>query len=211
MPRIATTVTLLLLLYVGRRLPDSGAPSGRCTTAPVGHTRSMDDTHPGRFSFQEYYVDYPIVEDALAAFVNNSLSPRGPTLCTTCSPLWISRAVLFATDMLSEDEAAFLWSASDVVERNANRVDFEKSIAASGLRIIESIDLASETVEWAEEQTGKAARELMAIARLRRDPRRYIDQFGQAAYESKRADAYWHVYRMLGKLTSRIDVLVLGT
>ena len=69
------------------------------------------------------------------------------------------------------------------------------------------IDLRSETVEWAEEHDGKAARELRAAARLIRDPQRYIEGFGRAAYETKLNDALWFVNRMIGKLTQRIYVL----
>jgi hypothetical protein len=62
-------------------------------------------------------------------------------------------------------------------------------------------------VEWAEERDGKAGRELLAAARLLRDPARYIERFGQAAYDIKLNDAFWFIYRMIGKLTQRIYVL----
>ena len=68
-------------------------------------------------------------------------------------------------------------------------------------------DLRSETVEWAEENDGKASRELLAAARLLREPDRYIEQFGRAAYDIKVNDAFWFVYRMIGKLTQRIYIL----
>ena len=73
--------------------------------------------------------------------------------------------------------------------------------------VIDRIELGSETVEWAEQRDGKAARELTAIAHLLREPGRYIGEFGQSTYDIKLADAYWHVYRMLGKLSSHIYVL----
>jgi hypothetical protein len=100
-----------------------------------------------------------------------------------------------------------LGQSSDVFPRNADRAHLEASIAAGGLRIEQNIELGSETGEWAEERHGKASRELLAAARLLRDPQRYIAQFGQAAYDIKLGDAFWHVYRMIGKLSNRVYVL----
>jgi len=77
----------------------------------------------------------------------------------------------------------------------------------SGLGITEMVELGSETVEWWEERNGKAGRELLAAARLLRAPARYVERFGQGAYDIKLNDAFWFVYRMIGKLTQRVYVL----
>ncbi len=115
---------------------------------------------------------------------------------------------LFATDRLEPREAEWLWSrAGGVFPRNTDRAYVEAAIASAGLHIEENIELASETGEWAEEQHGKASRELLAASRLLRDPQRYIAAFGQAAYDIKLADAFWHIYRMIGKLSNRVYVL----
>ena len=114
---------------------------------------------------------------------------------------------LYATDLLEPREAAALWGLTGVDPRSADLAHVESAMAAGGLRIVERIDLHSETGEWAQEQDGKAGRELLAVARLRRDPQRYVDRFGRAAYETKLGDALWHVNRMMGKLSSRIHVL----
>jgi hypothetical protein len=117
---------------------------------------------------------------------------------------------VFATDRLEPREAEWFWSTSGgVFPRNADRAHVEASIAAAGFRIEENIELGSETGEWAEEQHGKASRELLAASRLLRDPQRYIAQFGQAAYDIKLGDAFWHVYRMIGKLSNRVYVLAV--
>jgi 2-polyprenyl-3-methyl-5-hydroxy-6-metoxy-1,4-benzoquinol methylase len=113
---------------------------------------------------------------------------------------------LFSTDWLEPREAAWFWGGVDAAERSRAEF-FEVSAASADWAIADMLDLRSETVEWAEEHTGKACREVMAAARLLRDPDRYIEQFGRAAYDIKLNDAYWFVYRMIGKLTQRIYVL----
>ena len=144
-----------------------------------------------------YHV--PVLEDAFAEW-RRVLRPVG-------------RAVvyqLFATDRLEVREAAWFWAACEAHPSSADRGRFEAAVAAAGLRIADTIDLASETGEWAEEHSGKASRELLAAARLLRAPERYIERFGRAAYDIKLADACWHVFRMIGKLGNRIDVLEKG-
>ncbi len=54
--------------------------------------------------------------------------------------------------------------------------------------------------EYGHEQSGTPGRRLAHVARLRREPERYIDEFGQTAYEIMLHDCLWHVYRMLGRL-----------
>jgi hypothetical protein len=48
---------------------------------------------------------------------------------------------------------------------------------------------------------------LLWAARLRRDPERYIAQFGRANYEVMLGDCLWHVYAMIGKISRRAYVL----
>ena len=38
------------------------------------------------------------------------------------------------------------------------------------------------------------------VARLHREPEKYIAGFGHTAYDIKRQDCLWHVYRLLGLL-----------
>jgi hypothetical protein len=44
-------------------------------------------------------------------------------------------------------------------------------------------------------------------ARLLREPERYITRFGKQNYDIKPGDCLWHVYRMIGKLSSRVYLL----
>jgi ubiquinone/menaquinone biosynthesis C-methylase UbiE len=113
---------------------------------------------------------------------------------------------LFNTEWHEPEESKRFWD-DPIAERNATVEYFEHAAAAAGLLVDELVDLRSETVEWFEEHDGKAARELRGAARLIRDPQRYIQQFGAAAYTTKLNDALWFVNRMIGKLTQRIYVL----
>jgi hypothetical protein len=112
---------------------------------------------------------------------------------------------LFSTDALEPREAASFWGGLEAAKR-ARAEYFETSAMSAGWAMADMTDLRSESVEWAEERTGKAGRELLAAARLLRDPERYIERFGRAAYDIKLNDALWFVYRMIGKLTQRIYV-----
>jgi hypothetical protein len=47
------------------------------------------------------------------------------------------------------------------------------------------------------------------VARLLRQPDRYIERFGRQNYDIAVADYLWHVYRMIGKLRERVYVLSL--
>jgi ubiquinone/menaquinone biosynthesis C-methylase UbiE len=113
---------------------------------------------------------------------------------------------LFNTDWLEPAEAVRFWRGVGD-PRHADRSYFEGCVRQAGLAVDERIELGSETIEWAEEQSGKASREIRAAARLLRDPERYVGRFGQAAYDIKLNDALWHIYRMIGKLSQHIYVL----
>jgi hypothetical protein len=83
----------------------------------------------------------------------------------------------------------------------------ESAFARQGFVAEQTIDLKSEGGEWSEETHGTAGRRLLHAARLLRQPQRYIDEFGQQAYDIMLADAFWHVYRMIGKTSARAYVL----
>jgi SAM-dependent methyltransferase len=113
---------------------------------------------------------------------------------------------LFSTDRLEPREAERFWS-SDIDRRNTDIGFFESAIERGGLVVEQLLDLQGETVEWAEEHHGKAAKEGLAASRLLRRPERYIERFGQEAYDIKLTDSLWFLYRLIGKLTQRAYVL----
>ena len=114
---------------------------------------------------------------------------------------------MVATPLLAPDEAEWLFDVMGVVPGSADPAVLDRAIARSGLRVVDTIDLSSEWGEWSEEDSGRAGRALLHLARLRRDPERYRAEFGDAAYDVMLGDCRWHVYRMMGKLAGRIDVL----
>ena len=114
---------------------------------------------------------------------------------------------MVATDLLAPEEADWLFDVMGVVPTSADPRVLDDAIAGSGLEVVETIDLASEWGEWGEEHEGRAGQALLHLARLLRDPERYRAEFGDAAYDVMLGDCRWHVYRMMGKLAGRIDVL----
>ena len=84
--------------------------------------------------------------------------------------------------------------------RSLRPADVEAAIARAGLDLRQRIDFASEWGEYAQERTAAGGRRLVHTARLLRDPQRYIERFGEAAYRIMLGDCLWHVYRMIGKL-----------
>jgi SAM-dependent methyltransferase len=111
---------------------------------------------------------------------------------------------LFPTDRMEPKEGEWLLGRP-VMEVTAAAA--EGHMAAAGLRVVECLTLGPEWGEYAEETSGKGARLLLHSARLLREPERYIERFGEAAYREKLADAWWHIYRMIGKLEGRIYIL----
>lgn len=120
---------------------------------------------------------------------------------------FVAACQMVATPLLAPDEAAWLFDVMGVVPSSADPAVLDDAIARSGLHVVDTIDLSSEWGEWSEEDSGRAGRALLHLARLRRDPERYRAEFGDAAYDVMLGDCRWHVYRMMGKLAGRIDVL----
>lgn len=112
-----------------------------------------------------------------------------------------------ATDLLAAEEAAWLFGVMGVVPEAADPRVLDEAIAASGLEVVACLDLSSEWGEWGQERDGAAGRSLLHLARLQRDPERYRAEFGDAAYEVMLGDCRWQVYRTMGKLGGRVDVL----
>ena len=113
----------------------------------------------------------------------------------------------FATERLEPGEAAWLFQTMKVVSTSANAATFEQAIAAADLEVVEQVVVDSQWEEFAEETAGRAGRRLLHLARLLRDPERYIRDFGQTNYDIMLGDARWHVYHMIGKLSGSVYLL----
>jgi SAM-dependent methyltransferase len=116
----------------------------------------------------------------------------------------------FATERLEPREAAWLWKTMGIVQTSADPARTDEAIAAAGLRLDERIVLGGEWGEWRGERSGEGGRRLLWASRLLRDPDRYVERFGQTAYEIMLGDCLWHVYQLIGTLEPRIYVLSAG-
>ena len=114
---------------------------------------------------------------------------------------------MFGTELLEPREAAWLFDTMGVVPANADPAQTEAAIAAAGLRIDQCMAIGTEWGEWADERHGHGSRKLLHASRLQRDPARYIERFGPAAYDMMLGDCLWHIYALIGKLTRRVYIL----
>ncbi len=116
---------------------------------------------------------------------------------------------VFATDLLTEEEAKHLWLPLASNPENASRAYFESAFTAAGFSAIEADDIGSEWREYGEETDSKrTSQQLLRIARLRRHRERFVAEFGAKDYACELANAHYGVYQMLGKLSPVIYSLV---
>ena len=115
----------------------------------------------------------------------------------------------FSTSLLEPEEAARLYAWTATNPRNMCREAFVFALAGSGLRI-EDHDIVSSA--WreraAEDGHPHTARQLLRIARIRRDRDRLVAEFGRTAVDAEMGDCLWGVYQMLGKLCPMVYVIV---
>ena len=114
---------------------------------------------------------------------------------------------MFATSLLEPGEAAFLLPVMGCWAQAMRPESTEAAISSAGLRIDRCVVLGSEWGEYYQERGPERRRHLLHAARLLRDPERYIARFGRQNYDIKLGDCLWHVYRMIGKLSSRVYLL----
>jgi ubiquinone/menaquinone biosynthesis C-methylase UbiE len=114
---------------------------------------------------------------------------------------------MFTTSLLYPAEAAFLLPVMGCWAAAMRPENTEAAIADAGLRIDRCTGLGSEWGEYYHEHMPTRSRHLLHAARLLRDPERYVARFGKQNYDIKLGDCLWHVYRMIGKLSSRVYLL----
>ena len=114
---------------------------------------------------------------------------------------------MFATSLLEAAEADFLLPVMACWASAMRPENTEAAISNAGLLIDRCVVLGSEWGEYYQEHEPDRCRHLLHAARLLRDPERYIMRFGKQNYDIKLGDCLWHVYRMIGKLSSRIYLL----
>lgn len=114
----------------------------------------------------------------------------------------------FATPLLEPGEARRLYENHSIVPENMDWHYFEEIAESVGFRI-ENVDIVGG--EWREfrVESGRddVGRDLMTLARMRRNEAALVERFGRSRYEATIADILWGVYLLLGKLSSSIYVL----
>ena len=156
----------------------------------------LEDASVGLVWWRDVLVHVADLDTAYAEFAR-VLRPGGRVLVYQ----------MFAGDRLEPREADWLWRTMQVAPAAADPAQTDAAIAGSGLRLDDFVVLGTEWGEWRQEQEGEPGRRLLHAARLLRDPQRYIEQFGERAYELMLGDSLWHVYARIGKLERRIYLL----
>jgi hypothetical protein len=110
--------------------------------------------------------------------------------------------VTMETELMEPREAQRIYSALAIEPVSVSRRYLEAAFQGAGLAILQTEDLGSELIEFYEERDGRASRELMRIARMRRLRDKLVAEWGTARYESVHALYHWVVYHLLGKLSS---------
>jgi hypothetical protein len=99
-------------------------------------------------------------------------------------------------------EAARIYAPLAIEPESLSAQNLEASFRAAGFTIAQKEDLGSELIEHYEEKDGRASRELMRLARMRRARDRFISELGPARYATASALYHWVIYHLLGKLSS---------
>lgn len=107
----------------------------------------------------------------------------------------------FATDLLEPREAAWLYESLAIVGQNMSPAYLEACLLNSGFCIDEIDPVQSEWREkWEEDGRNHTSKQLLRIARMKRNREALIAQVGEKDYTVELADCHWGVYQMLGKL-----------
>jgi ubiquinone/menaquinone biosynthesis C-methylase UbiE len=115
---------------------------------------------------------------------------------------------VFATDRLEPLEAKLLLGQNlAAVPENLVRKNVEAAFSAAGLDVVVVDEIGTDWREYAEERTQPVSRDLVRLARLRRQRDHIVEQAGEEIYGHIESNLHWSVYQFLGKLLPTIYVL----
>jgi ubiquinone/menaquinone biosynthesis C-methylase UbiE len=114
---------------------------------------------------------------------------------------------VFTTDRLEPKEAALLAQNLAVVPANLVEGTVEAAFSRAGLAVTRKEVIGTEWREYAEERTSPVSRDLLRLARLRRQRDRIIQTAGEEIYRHIESNLHWAVFQFLGKLLPTIYVL----
>jgi ubiquinone/menaquinone biosynthesis C-methylase UbiE len=115
--------------------------------------------------------------------------------------------VTMETELMEGREAKRLYAALAIQPKSVSQQYLEASFESAGFAISRKETLGSELIEFYEERDGRASRELMRIARMRRMQDELIAEWGKTRYDTAYALYHWIVYHLLGKLSSGLYLL----
>jgi ubiquinone/menaquinone biosynthesis C-methylase UbiE len=156
-------------------------------------------THDGAFGLvwcRDMLVHVPQLDRAMGECAR-VLKPGG----------WMLVWATIATELMEPGEAARICEPLAIVPENTALDRLRQAFRAGGFEIVREENLASELIEFYEELDGRAARELMRIARMRRRREELTREWGSERYERVLALYHWIVYHLLGKLDSILFIL----
>ena len=108
---------------------------------------------------------------------------------------------MFATDLMPEEELRNFCIPIASVPENMREPYFEEAFTSAGFSLVEQDKLSSEWREYGEESGSNiTSKQLLRIARLRRNREQIIAKFGEHNYASELVNCQWGVYQLLGKL-----------
>lgn len=113
---------------------------------------------------------------------------------------------VFATDRLEPKEAALIAQNLAVVPANLAQQKVEAAFRRAGLEVAVKEAIGTEWREYAEERTRPVSRDLLRLARLRRQRDRIVQDAGREIYAHIESNLHWAVYQFLGKLLPAVFV-----
>jgi ubiquinone/menaquinone biosynthesis C-methylase UbiE len=117
---------------------------------------------------------------------------------------------MLATDLLTREERLQLCLPLASVPENMSQSHFEGAFSSAGFSVVKADVLGSEWREYGEETESRiTSKQLLRIARMRRNRERLIAEFGKKSYACELANCHWGVYQMLGKLSPTIYTLAI--
>lgn len=113
----------------------------------------------------------------------------------------------FSTSLLEPDEAEMVNLPLGNVPASMIQSNVEDAFYKAGLAIERKDVIGTEWREYAEERMQPASRDLLRLARLRRQRDAIIEEYGEEVYATAQASLHWTVYQFLGKVEPTLYVL----
>ena len=114
---------------------------------------------------------------------------------------------VFATERLEPSEMTLIGQSLAVLPENLNEETVTTAFTNVGLSVVSKDVIGTEWREYDEERTQPVSRDLLRLARLRRQREQIIATAGADIYGHIESTLNWQVYQFLGKLLPAIYVL----